>query len=98
MPGSSEVLEPAWFARECGDALWEALLSVAGYLNVTEKLEYFGGPVLLLLLGTVLLVYSYTFRQRKERTGNSGSVLSFHGRCIGEKLNPVPEMPWVCLC
>lgn len=81
MPGSSEVLEPAWFARECGDALWEALLLVAGYPHATEKFEYFGGPVLLLLLGTVLLgFHSYTFRQRKERTGNPGSVLSFHGR------------------
>lgn len=41
MPSSSEVLEPAWFARECGDALWEALLLVVGYPHVTEKLEYF---------------------------------------------------------
>lgn len=37
------------------------------------------------------------FPQRKERTGIPGSVHSSHVRCIEEKLNPVPEMLWICL-
>lgn len=99
--GISEVLEPAWCAGEYGD-FCEALLLVAGYPHETEKPECYGGPVLLLPLGTVLLVFCSDYlHQRKERTGNSSqcSWLSWEvmGRGETKASGFVYDDLWFCL-